>query len=238
MSLWSQYFGKDPKELFLTYTPEGSTWRVVSWNFDLQNPGSRKWSVESHQDKKALIEWEVGPVNELRFYENDRLLRKRRLPPDHHELQGFMNLTIHSTLKYALEDNHSFLLRPVSGVTTLDYQNEMRALQWIQASFGTLSRALDQFSHDPSLILTAVFFSGAEPGSGDSVLRMLAFNLDIFCYFRSDFSLQIVVFDDKNQGHGSSKAPTFQQIIKVTKPQFYDEIVKLVHKVAMVGEIR
>ena len=62
--------------------------------------------------------------------------------------------------------------------------------------------------------------------------------MDIFCYFQNDMSLQIAIFDDKNQGHGSAKTASFQQIIKVTKPQIYDEKVKLVHRIAMVGEIR
>ena len=112
-----------------------------------------------------------------------------------------MNICLHSTLKYGLESNHEFLLTPVSGATSADYQNEARALQWIQASFATLVKALDQFKNRPDLILTAAVFSGIEPASGLSVLRIMAFNLDIFCYFQEDLSLQIAIFDDKNLGH-------------------------------------
>jgi hypothetical protein len=149
-----------------------------------------------------------------------------------------MNLSIHSTLKYSMEINHEFMTTPVSGATTLDFQSEARALQWIQASFGTLTRALDNFTQRSDLILTAAVFSGIVPDSGENVLRILAFNLDIFFYMKQDLSLQIVIFDDKNMGQGGAKTPTFQQQIKVTKPQFYDEIVKLVHRIAMVGEIK
>ena len=47
MSLWSRYFGKDPKELFLSFAPHESTWRVVSWNFDLKSHDERQWVIEA-----------------------------------------------------------------------------------------------------------------------------------------------------------------------------------------------
>jgi hypothetical protein len=129
------------------------------------------------------------------------------------------------------------MVTPVSGATAIDIQSETRALQWIQATFGTLTRALNSLKGNREMILTAACFSGKVPESGEEVVRVIAFNLDIFYYLRPDFTLQIVVFDDKNMGHGNSKTPTFQQIIKVTKPQFYDEIIKLQHQLAQVGEI-
>jgi hypothetical protein len=148
-----------------------------------------------------------------------------------------MNLAIHSTIKHGLESHQDFMLLPVSGATALDMQAETRALQWIQASFGTLNRALDKLKSDGDLILSAVFFSGNVPESEEKVVRLIAFNLDIFYYLRPDNSLQIVVFDDKGEGHGQSKTPSFQQIIKVTKPQFYDEIIKLLSKISQIGEL-
>ncbi len=185
-----------------------------------------------------MIEWSRLNHDEVRFYKSDRLIRKRRIPASDKEFCELMNLSLHSTIKQSLEIHHDFVRSPVSGATTLDYQNEARALQWMQASFGTLTRALDQLNARPELILTAALFSGLEPQTGRNVLRILAFNLDIFCYFQEDLSLQIAVFDDKNLGHGGAKSPSFQQIIKVTKPQIYDEIGKLVHRIATVGEIR
>lgn len=231
-------FGKDPKDYFLAFNPLSSHWRVVTWNFDLDDPSKRRWTVEVHaQDKIKTIHWEKQRHEELFFFEGTKLQRKRRIPENDEELRALMNLAIHSTLKYGIEVNHEFMVTPVPGATTMDIQNETRALQWIQATFGTLTRALDGLQNNKKLILTAACFSGKVPESGEDVLRIIAFNLDIFFYMRSDFTLQIVVFDDKNLGHGESKSPTFQQIIKVTKPQFYDEITKLLHKLAQVGEI-
>lgn len=231
------FFGKDPRTLFLEFTPLESSWRVMSWNLDLKNLQDRRWILEVHNSEKQTIEWQRDNVEVVRFFKNDRLIRQRRVANHRTDFKELMNLSIHSTLKFSLENNHEFLLRPVSGANALDYQNEARALQWIQASFGTLTRALDSFEQKPDLILTAAVFSGTEPGSGSEVLRIMAFNLDIFCYFQEDSSLQIAIFDDKNLGQGESKTPSFQQIIKVTKPQIYDEIVKLVHRIAIVGEI-
>lgn len=238
MSMWSRFFGKDPKELFLSFSPHESSWRVVSWNFDLKSPDERQWVIDVQNGQKIAINWERKKHETVKFFRSTELVRQRRIPPFDQELKVLMNLSIHSTLKFSLEENHEFMVTPVSGATTLDMQSELRALQWVQASFGTLTRALDRMADDPLLILTAAFFSGVEPESGERVLRLLAMNLDIFFYLRPDFSLQIVVFDDRGMGHGTSKNPTFQQIIKVTKPQFYDEIVKLVHRLAVVGEIK
>lgn len=236
MSLFD-FFGKDPRSLFLDFTPQDSSWRVVSWNFDLKNPRERLWTLEVHNESRESIEWSRLEHQEVKFFKNEKLIRKRRIPENNKEFRELMNLSIHSTLKYSMESQHEFLLTPVSGATTADFQNETRALQWLQASFGTLMRSLEQFKERPDLILTAAVFSGLEPSSGQNVLRIMAFNLDIFCYFHPDFSLQIAVFDDKDLGHGGAKTPSFQQIIKVTKPQIYDEIVKLVHRIATVGEI-
>lgn len=238
MSIWTRFFGKDPKELFLSFSPHSTHWRVVSWNFDLDNADQRRWTIEVHDAGTKTIQWDRGEHDEIKFFTNEKLQRKNRISSHDQELKVLMNLALHSTLKYSLESNHEFMVTPVAGATTLDIQNETRALQWIQASFSTLMGALDKVSKDSSLILTAAFFSGREPESGDEVLRLLAFNLDIFLYLRPDSSLQIIIFNDKAMGHGKSDAPTFQQIIKVTKPQFYDEIVKLVHRLALVGEIK
>lgn len=231
-------FGKDPKDLFLSFNPMGSHWRVVTWNFDLDDPSLRKWTIEVHSHQGArIIHWVKGTHEEVLFFEGTKLERKRRIPERDDELKALMNLSIHSTLKYGVEVNHEFMVTPVPGATTQDIQNETKALLWIQATFETLTRALDGMKNKRELILTAACFSGKVPESGEDVLRIIAFNLDIFFYMRSDYTLQIVVFDDKNLGHGEAKSPTFQQIIKVTKPQFYDEITKLLHKLAQVGEI-
>lgn len=236
MSLWSQLFGKDAKKLFLSFTPQNTSWRIVSWNFDLKTHDERRWVLEVSNVEKTSIEWEKTKHESVMFFRGGRLLRKQRVPPQ--ELRVLMNLAIHSTIKFSVEENHEFMVTPVSGATNLDLQEEARALLWIQGSFGTLIRALDRMKEDPLLILTAAFFSGVEPDSGERVLRLVAMNLDIFLYMKPDFSLHIVIFDDKNLGHGNTKVPTFQQIIKVTKPQFYDEIVKLLHRLAVVGEVK
>lgn len=236
MNLW-KIFGKKPKELFLELTPIGSHWRVVTWNFDLDSPQERQWTVEIQGPKSNMISWKKSKKEEIFFFEKEKLITKKIINAQDEDLKSLMNLSLHSTIKYSLEKNREFMLAPVSGATTLDFQNEAKALQWIQVSFGTLKLALEGMKKDKDLILTGAFFSGIVPEGGEEVLRVIAFNLDIFYYLRPDQSLQIVVFNDKDLGHGKSKTPTFQQIIKVTKPQFYDEITKLMLDLAIAGEI-
>lgn len=237
MSFLDRLFPKRPVKEFLAFTPTSTEWRVVSWNFDLKNSSHRLWSIETKgHGREQQIEWHRDGKARVTFFENKKI-KTRANAREGDGMREMMNLAIHSTLKFSLESNHDFLLSPVSGATTLDFQNESKALMWLQGTFGTLNRAMDQMEGRPDLILTSAIFSGLEPQSGKNVFRIIIFNLDIFLSFNPDYSLHVMVFDDKNEGHGSSKNPTFQQIIKVTKPQIYDEIVKLVHRIATVGEI-
>jgi hypothetical protein len=235
MSVWN-FFKRKPQDLFLEFNPLGSQWRVVTWNFDLDSPEKRQRTVEIQGPINKLIQLVKAKRERLAFFENDKLIEQFQFKGPRQDLLDLMNLSIHSTIKYSIEQNHEFMLTPVSGATTLDIQAEARALQWVQASFGTLTRALESMRGKSDLILTAAFFSGIAPEGQERVLRLIAFNLDIFYYLRSDHSLQIVVFDDKNLGQGSSKRPSFQQIIKVTKPQFYDEMIRILHLLAQTGE--
>lgn len=230
-------FSKSAKSRFLEFSPHVSKWSIVSWNFDLTKLQERSWVIETHKSTQEVICWRKDKIEWIDFFKNNSLKKRHLVSTDRDELKSMMNLTIHSTLKSNLESHHDFLVTPVVGATGLDIQNETRALQWIQASFTTLMGSLDRFENDKSLILTSTFFSGITPETQENVLRLIIFNLDIFYYFRIDSSLEIAIFDDKNLGHGESKQPVFHQIIKVTKPQFYDEISKLIHKIGIVGEI-
>lgn len=238
MNLWQRLRARNPKELFLEFSPKEASFYSVSWNFDLKDPTHRQWLIELHRAKKEVIQWKKAGRDELSFFKGDKLSSIAKLGSQRQEAAALMNISIHSTLKHALESHQEFMLAPVSGATTMDFQNEQKSLQWIQASFGTLTRVLAKVSEDPSLILTAAFFAGTTPESDEKVVRLIAFNLDILYYLRPDNSLQIIVFDDKNLGHGGASAPTFQQTIKVTKPQFYDEIVKLTNQLAHAGELK
>jgi hypothetical protein len=238
MSFWNIFRGADPREYFLKFDPAGSVFSSVSWNFDLMTVGQRRFMVEIQKEKKEMIDWHRSDVEEVRFALDGKILRKRRIPTERSEFVKLMNLAMHATIISGIEDHKEFVVAPVSGVTTLDYESEAKALLWIQASFTTLSGALKKIKNEEGMILTAAFFSGLEASSEDKVLRLIAFNLDILFYFQKDGSMRILVFDDKNMGHGQARNPSFQQIIKVTKPQFYDEIIRLIHEVATVGELK
>ncbi len=238
MSFRDFFRGSDPKEYFLKFDPAGSVFSSVTWNFDLTSVGERRFMVEIQKEKKETIDWVRSQVEEVRFFVDGKISRKRRIPSERNEYVQLMNLAMHGTIISGIDAHKEFVVTPVSGATTLDYESEARALQWIQTSFGTLSRALKKIKNEEGMILTAAFFSGLEPASEDKVLRLIAFNLDIIFYFQKDGSMRILVFDDKNMGHGQARNPSFQQIIKVTKPQFYDEMIRLIHEVATVGELK
>jgi hypothetical protein len=238
MSIGDFFRSRDPKELFLDFDPVGSVFSSVTWNYDLAGVGERRYMAEIQKTHKETIDWYQSSTEEVRFFRDGKILRKKRVTKERDEFVKLMNLSMHGTIVQGLEIHKEFVTTLVSGVTTLDYESEAKSLQWIQASFGTLSRALKKVRNEEGMILTAAFFSGLEPSTQEKVLRLIAFNLDIIFYFQKDDSLRILIFDDKNLGQGQAKNPSFQQIIKVTKPQFYDEIIKLTHEVATVGELK
>jgi hypothetical protein len=230
-------FSKNLKQLFLDFNPKNSTWRVVKWNLDTNLTLLRQYTVEVIGDKSHLIQWDFKKDPIANFFENQKLVKRQKIKKDLKIFQDLMNISVHSTIEYSLDLYKDFMFKPVVGATSLDIQNEAKAIQWIQVSFGTLVRSLEKLKNNRDLIFTGAFFSGVVPDTKENVLRVIAFNLDIFYYFRDDFSLQVVIFDDKYHEHGTIKNPSFHQIIKVTKPQFYDEIIKLLNEFAKAGEI-
>ncbi len=238
MSIFDRFFPLEPKKAFLDFDPTAAEFVSVSWNQDLRNLTERHWMIELSSPEKRVLHWQRNAGKTERLIEFRGSHAKRVNLEQRKEARDLMNIAIQATCKSGVERHRPFMELPVSGAVTMDFQSEMKALQWIQASFGTLTRALDNFERDPSLILTGAFFSGKNSETNEIVLRVIVFNLDIIYYMREDNSLQVIVFDDKNLGHGESRAPTYQQTIKVTKPQFYDEILKLTHKLAEKGEIR
>lgn len=239
MNIFDRFFPVDPKKIFLNFDPAAAEFVSVSWNQDLRDLKERHWVIDLSSPEKRVIHWQRNGGKKERLLEFKSSGAATRVSLDNREeAKDLMNIAIQATCKTGIERHRPFMELPVSGAVTMDFQSEMKALQWIQASFGTLTRALDNFDRDPNLILTAAFFSGKNTETKEVVLRLIVFNLDIIYYMREDNSLQVIVFDDKNLGHGESRAPTYQQTIKVTKPQFYDEILKLTHKLALKGEIR
>ena len=79
------FFGKDPRTLFLEFSPQGSTWNVVSWNFDLKKPTDRLWTIEVHKQESESIEWSRTSVEEVKFFKAEKLIRKRRVPKNKKE---------------------------------------------------------------------------------------------------------------------------------------------------------
>jgi len=214
------------------------SWVAVTWNLNLKKTVARSLCLDLQGTSSLFIEWHRDKKDEISFSTNND--KNRRLifgPNDVTEFYPLLNLKTHEVISSSLDAFKDAILTPVSGVTALDFQEEQKYLEWLKTTFKVLNSALDKIQVDKSLVLTAGFFSGLEPQTGKKVVRILAMNLDIFYYFEEDSSLKVVIFNDKNLGHGSAQAPVFHQNIKVTKPQFYDEMIKVINKIAVVGEL-
>lgn len=237
------FFKKKHKERLKKYLDQiylnDNSWTIFSWNLNFVHDSTKNFLLE-HFDKnlnyRVLCKYDHRQFQSVEWGDNfSKKIRTSGL--EDRELVDNLNLVVHGIISSALEYNKPAILTAVVGATTLDLQSELKALEWIKVSFKVLSQALDKIRSDQALVLTGGIFYGIEPQSQKRILRILAMNLDIFYYFEEDDSLRIVIFNDKNHGHGASTAPAFHQIIKVTKPQFYDEIIKLINKFTLVGEL-
>lgn len=227
MIFFKQFFQK-PEDFFKKLSITDSQWSVLTWNWDIKESEERKQSIELNGPKLSRVIWSN---KEVVFIENKKIRAF-----SHHQsqkLKDLFNLSSHLIMKSSIESHYDFMRKTQEG----DLNSETRSLQWIQASFRTLQGALDKVSKNPEMIFTCAFFSGVNPEVGQRVLRLICFNLDINYFMLEDGSLRIVVFDDKDLGQGSAQEPVFHQIIKLTKPLFYDEIIKLLQQVTSVGEI-
>ena len=228
MNFFTRLFQR-PQDHFKKLPVNDSRWTVLTWNWDLKNTNERNATLELNDNKSFKVLWNN---KELIFFEDKKISAFPH--KNSQELKDLFNLTSHLSVKKALESHHA-VMRETSEA---DINAETKSLQWIQASFKTLEGALKKVQGSPEYIFTGAIFSGINPEINQRVLRLICFNLDINYFMLEDGSLRILVFDDKNQGHGSQQTPSFHQIIKLTKPLFYDEMTKLLQLVTSVGEIR
>jgi hypothetical protein len=224
-------------ELLKTH-PSDYSWRVVSFSFDVTGYDLRhtkiqlqneklQWLLQFPQQKKSSFPLIIDSADKKQSWKSSMVTA---------EEESVLNLFLHETMRVSMEEMLDFMRAPVSGVTSADYQNEAQFLKWFEVSLNVLHKALDKFHKDPALVLTGCFFAGKRAENGERLVRLIIFNLDIFFYLQEDNSLRVLIFDDKDKGHGSGKTPVFQQIIKVTKPQFYDQMVNILQRVTQHGE--
>lgn len=228
MNFLNRFF-PSAKDQFQKLPVNDSHWSVLTWNWDLSSIDERKMTMELNTESNFKVIWKK---EELLFVTDDKV--RAYAHKNEKELKDLFNLMRHLSVKSSIESHHEEMRKTSEG----DFNAETRSLQWIQASFKTLEGALKKFENNSDLIFTCAIFSGVNPELKQRVLRIICFNLDINYFMLEDGTLRIVVFDDKNKGHGSQQEASFHQIIRLTKPLFYDEITKLLQQITAVGEIR
>ena len=88
-------FSKNPKELFFEFDPQGSSWRVVTWNFDTDQASTRQWTVEVQSENSMLIQWKLDKYPVICFFKNQKLIKRQKIKKDLKDLKDLMNLSIH-----------------------------------------------------------------------------------------------------------------------------------------------
>ena len=242
MISWVKKFFKKTesfKSELLKLHPEDFSWKVISFSFDSDGFDRRHTKIQLQNEKGwHLLQFpqqkkSTHPIVLSTSKDEKNIWPLSEITPQD---QQVLNLFLHETMRSSMEEILDFIKAPVSGVTTMDYQSEAQFLKWFEVSLTVLDKALDKFNKESHLVLTGCFFAGKRNDNSERLIRLIIFNLDIFFYLLEDNSLRVVIFDDKDKGHGEAQTPAFQQIIKVTKPQFYDQMILILQKITQHGE--
>lgn len=141
-------------------------------------------------------------------------------------------LFTHLCLKESFTPLKTSSLLPVSGQTSASLQEESKGLQWIQTSFRVLEAALENCERNKDqLVVASLKLDQAN-------MAFQIFNLDINVAFLSEGIMRVVIFDDKNQGHGSAKSPSLEVDFATLKPAVLDELIKISSKCVRAAESR
>jgi hypothetical protein len=130
----------------------------------------------------------------------------------------------HNEIEQKLDHYKTFALSPAQGITTIDLQNESKALVWLQTSLRVLKASLERCEKDPEVVFQG--FISFESGQTEKI-RMVIFNMDVTYFFHPDQSLEVVVYDDKSKTHGSAKEPSLSITVRSLKAPFLNELIPI-----------
>jgi hypothetical protein len=199
--------------LAINFPPESRTQNLF-WELE----GQQKWTG-NYKIQNQMSEIYIDLNNKRTFSLHKSALSNKQIQ--------FLFWSFHQQIETKIEALKPLALAEVQGVTTQHLQDESRALVWLQTSLRVLKSALDKCEKDESLILQAFLKIGTQ---SDVFLRIVIFNLDIAFTFLPDQSLEIVIFDDKNQGHGKSQTPSLKSHIRSLKAPFLNEIIPVISR--------
>jgi len=218
-------FKKKKSDLFTQLPIETADFLVVSWNHGGLKPGERTFLIDLQGLEKISIRYSS-------LYERIEILsqKEKQVLKMDSQNRDLLNLTLHGTLVQAIEKGKRWSINESNTKELAQIAQEDRAREWIKTSFRVLTQALEKVAQDQSLILQATLMSGIFPENGQRLIRLHVFNLDIYYHFLTDESLRVIIFDQNDQ--------KLDARIWVTKPQIYDELIKVIVLLGKVGELK
>ena len=233
------FWKKKPTDYFAQFSPENIHWFAVTISTIHYLDYMPNMQLEAHANDKILrsswglkqnkSRWDIW-LGESHKAGREGAFNKKDLAP-------FFFYT-HLAIAASLDRLKEHALISSSGVTTPEITQEGKALQWIQASFKVLTGALEKCETDHSKLVQASVFIGKKDDKSLPLFRAVIFNLDITAGFDSEGSLGVVIFDDKNQGMGSSRTPALEARFKGLKPPVLDEFIRLTESLMKACESR
>lgn len=105
-------------------------------------------------------------------------------------------------------------------------ENE-KALEWIKVSFIVLEKAIKESLTNSDLLFQLQLFFGINPKTNLTEMRAIIFNLDIKFVILDNGLMRVIVYDDKNQLHGTTTRPSLSGDFSFRKREIFDEIIKI-----------
>lgn len=234
-----KFWRKDPSKWLTRHDPRALNWFACTIStmhyLDLMPNMQSEVHVEGQVLRaswglaKERARWDIWE-NDAHLASLDKVFEPKMLAP--------FFLHSHLCLEHALELLKDCARVHVSGVTTPELTSEGKALQWLQATLKVLSNALESCERDPEKLVQASLFLGKKDEKSLPLFRAVVFNLDITAGFDAEGALGVVVFDDKNNGAGTSRTPALEARFKALKPPVLDEFIRLTEAVMKATEAR
>jgi hypothetical protein len=150
------------------------------------------------------------------------LIPRIALPP---QVKSFHNHFMHQCYQQIIHKLTSEL-KQINFVKVEDTSQETRGLEWCRVSFMMLKNALKKASEETESLIQAKVFYTDSTKTGKPLLHLGILSLEIVVSIE-DYGLFVEVFDNKNNGFGYAKEPSFSGQLVATALPFTDELIFL-----------
>jgi hypothetical protein len=226
------------KEALEDYPKSKATWCVFEFNAHEAKTSfsNLKWNIEGEYPLKLSL---ISQDQSLRSFLKLKDMKRSKIQKEAPVLLRTINSHYHEFIKIILEKYKAMTLEDVDpNVEQLDEQTELRALEWVRVSLRTLKGAIKSCLDDKDKIFQCSLYFGVNPKTSQETWRIIAFNLDIFVFFRNDGVIQVTVYNDFDWTNQISQKPALQALFTRLKNPLMDELIQLLSEIGAAAQLK